>query len=194
MNVKNLLLGIVISVIFVMFFVYGTKLVYEEPKYEDYCNYSYYYPEKTVNCSFNAELQKEMQDCVNQRGNVRYEYDSNGCEKSLTCDLCGLEYEEASKNYSKNLFLISLIIGIIVIAVSVIFIKVSAVSGGLMLGSLFFIIYGTSRYWEFMEDVLRFVILGLTLFILIWLAYYIARNENRKFLKRKFKKNKKKRK
>ncbi|MFA5071575.1 MAG: hypothetical protein WC511_04390 [Candidatus Pacearchaeota archaeon] len=189
MNVKNLLLGIVISVIFVMFFVYGTKLVYDEPEYDDYCNYSYYYPEKIVNCSFNSELQKQMQDCVNQRGNARYEYDSNGCEKSLTCDLCSLEYEEANKNYSKNLFLISLIIGIIVIAVSVIFIKVSAVSGGLMLGSLFFIIYGTSRYWEFMEDVLRFVILGLTLFILIWLAYYISRRE-----KKENKKPKKKRK
>jgi uncharacterized membrane protein len=188
MNIKNLLLGIVISVIFVMFFVYGTKLVYDEPEYDDYCNYSYYYPEKIVNCSFNSELQKEMQECANQRGTPRYEYDSNGCEESLTCDLCSLEYEEANKGYAKNLFLISLIIGIIVIAVSVIFIKVSAVSGGLMLGSLFFIIYGTARYWEFMEDVLRFVILGLALFILIWLAYYIARKD-----KKENKKPKKKR-
>jgi uncharacterized membrane protein len=193
MNVKNLLLGIVISVIFVMFFVYGTKLVYEEPKYDDYCNQSYYYPGKvSVNCSMNLELQKETNDCYNQRGIPRYEYDENGCEKSLTCDFCSLEYEEANKNYSKNLFLISLIIGILVISVSVIFIKVSAVSGGLMLGSLFFIIFGTAGYWEFMEDVLRFVILGLALFILIWLAYYLAKNENKIFSKKI--KNKKKRK
>ena len=188
MNVKNLLLGIVIAVIFLMFFVYGTKLVYDEPEYDKFCNYSYYYPEKIINCSFNSELQKQMQDCYNQRGIPRYEYDANGCETSLTCDLCSLEYEEASKDYSKNLFLISLIIGIIVIAVSVIFIKVPAVSGGLMLGSLFFIIYGTTGYWRFMEDVLRFVILGLTLFILIWLAYYLSRRD-----KREIKKPKKKR-
>jgi uncharacterized protein YqhQ len=140
----------------------------------------------------NLELQKETNDCYNQRGIPRYEYDENGCEKSLTCDFCSLDYEEANKNYSKNLFLISLIIGIIVISVSVIFIKVSAVSGGLMLGSLFFIIFGTAGYWEFMEDVLRFVILGLALFILIWLAYYLAKNENKIFSKKI--KNKKKRK
>jgi ABC-type antimicrobial peptide transport system permease subunit len=187
MNVKNLLLGIVIAVIFLMFFVYGTKLVYEDPKYEDFCNQSYYYPEKIVNCSFNSELQKQMTDCYNQRGTPRYEYDTNGCEKSLTCDLCSLEYENANKDYSKNLFLISLIVGIIVIAVSVILIKVSAVSGGLMLGSLFFIIYGTTGYWQFMEDVLRFVILGLTLFILIWLAYYLARKDKKENKKKKIK-------
>ena len=162
-----------------MFFVYGTKLVYDEPEYDKFCNQSYYYPEKIVNCSFNSELQKQMTDCYNQKGTPQYEYDANGCEKSLTCDFCGLQYEEANRNYSKNLFLISLIVGIIVIAVSVILIKVSAVSGGLMLGSLFFIIYGTTGYWQFMEDVLRFVILGLTLFILIWLAYYLARKDKK---------------
>jgi hypothetical protein len=192
MNIKNLLLGIVISVIFVMFFVYGTKLVYEEPKYDEFCNQTYYYPDKvSVNCSINFKLQMEIKECYSQSGMPRYEYDENGCEKSLICDFCNLKYEEANKNYSKNLFLISLIVGIIVIAVSVIFIKVSAVSGGLMLGSLFFIIYGTAGYWEFMEGILRFVILGVTLGILIWLAYYIARNENKKFQKIKSKRKRK---
>lgn len=188
MNIKNLLLGIVIAVIFLMFFVYGTKLVYDEPQYDKFCNQTYYYPEKIVNCSFNSELQKQMTDCYNQRGIPRYEYDDNGCEKSLICDLCSLNYDDANKNYSKNLFLISLIVSLIVITISVILIKVSAVSGGLMLGSLFYIIYGTARYWEFMEDVLRFVILGLALVILIWLAYYLARREkkeNKKLPKKK---------
>lgn len=185
MNVKNLLLGIVISVIFVMFFVYGTKLVYEKPIYEDFCNHSYYYPEKTINCSMNSALRNETNNCLNQRGITRYEYDDNGCEKSLTCDFCSLDYENANKDYTKNLFLISLIIGIIVIAASVIFIKVSAISGGLMLGSLFFIIYGTAGYWEFMEDVLRFVILGVTLAILIWLAYFLSKRENKKNVKKR---------
>ncbi|MCK9569257.1 hypothetical protein M0R72_09990 [Candidatus Pacearchaeota archaeon] len=187
MDVKNLLLGIVIAVIFVMFFVYGTKLVYDEPEYDKFCNQSYYYPEKIVNCSFNLELQKQMTDCYNQQGIPKYEYDVDGCETSLVCDFCSLEYEKANRDYSKNLFLISLIVSIIVIAVSVILIKVSAVSGGLMLGSLFYIIYGTARYWQFMEDVLRFLILGLALFILIWLAYYLARRDKKenKKIKRK---------
>lgn len=176
-----------------MFFVYGTKLVYDEPNYDDYCNQSYYYPEKfSANCTMSLELQKEVNNCYNQRGIPIYEYDENGCEKSLTCDFCSRDYDEANKNYSKNLFLISLIIGIMVISISVIFIKVSAVSGGLMLGSLFYIIYGTARYWEFMEDILRFVILGMALFILIWLAYYLSRNENKIFSKKMKQKKKRK--
>ncbi len=55
-----------------------------------------------------------------------------------------------------------------------------------MLGSLLFIIYGTAGYWGFMEDLFRFIILGAVLFILIGLAYWLARrNMGRKKGKKK---------
>ncbi len=190
MEIKNVLLGIVIAVIFFMFCVYGTKLMYKEPAYNDFCNASYPYPETAPNqsCSFNPELQQKINDCSNQNGIPRYEYDSSGCENSLICDLCNSNFTNAQQGYFQNLFLISLIIGLVIIAFSVIIIKVSAVSGGLMFGSLMFIIYGTAGYWQFMNDFLRFGILGAVLVILIWLAYYLAKKNSK--IKNKIKRKK----
>lgn len=163
-----------------MFCVYGTKLIYEEPRYSDFCDNTYYrfdYPDKTLdttNCNFNAELKEKTNKCYKDNGIPRFDYDENGCEYDLFCDMCNAEYSEVSEHYNKNLFVISLIVGLIIISASVIFIKISAISGGLMLGSLFYIIFGTANYWSFMEDVLRFVILGIVLGVLIWLAYYLS--------------------
>lgn len=177
-----MLLGIVISVLLVMFCVYGTKLIYEEPKYSDFCDNTYYpeYPIKTIdtaNCSLSVELKEKANDCYKNGGIPRFDYDENGCEYDLFCDMCNAEYNKVSENHSKNLFVISLVVGIIIISASVIFIKIPAISGGLMLGSLFYIVFGTANYWSFMEDILRFVILGIALGVLIWLAYYLS-NKN----------------
>ena len=70
-NIKNLILGIIIAFVFLFFSVYGSKLVYTEPKYENFCNYSYYpYPEKTriINCTEKPEVVIKTQDCFNKRG------------------------------------------------------------------------------------------------------------------------------
>ncbi|OGJ12658.1 hypothetical protein A3K82_02210 [Candidatus Pacearchaeota archaeon RBG_19FT_COMBO_34_9] len=186
MNIKNWLLGIAIAVIFFMFCVFGTKLIYDSPERENFCNVSYPYPERISEqvCNISSELQAKIDECYNNEGIPRYEYE-NGCIKDMTCDFCNKEFSKANSAYTKNLFLISLIIGVISIMISVLLIKISAVSGGLMLGSLFFIIYGTGGYWRFMEDLLRFAILGIVLFILIWLAYWLARNGKNKRVKKK---------
>jgi len=46
-----------------------------------------------------------------------------------------------------------------------------------MLGSLVFIIYGTGRYWNYMDDLMRFIILGISLGILIYIAYWISKKK-----------------
>ncbi len=186
MNIKNWLLGIAIAVIFFMFCVYGTKLIYNSPERNDFCNVSYSYPEKIPEqgCNISSELQTRINECYNSEGIPRYEYD-NGCIKEIVCDFCNEEFNKANSEYTKNLFLISLIMGIIAIMISVILIGISPVSGGLMLGSLFFMIYGTAGYWRFMEDLFRFIILGIVLLILIWLAYWLAKKNKKKRVKKK---------
>jgi hypothetical protein len=152
-KIKEILLGIVIAVIFFMFCVFGTKLIYDTPKYEDYCDY--------------AELNK-----INITTDYPY-YDEMYRQ-------CSEEYNLAEKNYSKNMFIISLIFGIIIITICTIFINIGSISGGLMLGSLIFIIYGTGRYWSYMDDLMRFIILGISLGILIYIAYWANKRNNYK--------------
>ena len=49
--------------------------------------------------------------------------------------------------------------------------NMASVSSGIMSGGILTIIYGTIRYWSDLPDYGRFIILGLTLIILIWLGY-----------------------
>jgi len=152
MNIKNLILGAIIAVIFVMFCAYGVNLFYDAPEYEDYCDERPYIIDKNL-----------TQQEIDQRNQYYKE--------------CQDKYDVANESYSKNLFIISLVFSLIIIAISAFFIEVSSVSGGLMLGSLFFIVYGTGRYWRYMNDWLRFVILGAVLIILIYLGYKIAKKK-----------------
>jgi len=148
MKIKEVLLGIIIAVVFLMFCVFGTKLIYDVPQYEDYCNYE--------------ELGKI--DAVNNSAYYNQVYKE-----------CSDKYDLANKNYSKNMFIISLVFGILIIIICTIWIEINSISGGLMFGSLMFIIYGTGRYWNYMDDLLRFIVLGVALIMLIYVAYWMSK-------------------
>ena len=164
MKIKEILLGLVIAVIFLMFCVFGTKLIYDTPKYERYCDYSKMnYPTASdkINLSGSElQAQQEAQDQIYRE--------------------CSEKYDLANKDYSKNMFIISLVFGILVIIICTIFVEIGSISGGLMFGSLMFIIYGTGRYWNYMDDLLRFIVLGIALIILIYVAYWVNKKTNKK--------------
>jgi hypothetical protein len=145
MKIKEVLLGIIIAVVLLMFLVFGSKLVYDSPEYEDYCDYS------RINVSENNGYYQE----------------------------CSEGYDSARENYSKKMFILSLIVGVIVIVGSAVFININSVSGGLMFGSLMFVIYGTGSYWQYMNDWVRFVILGLALGVLIYVGYWLSSRESK---------------
>jgi len=169
-------LGIIIAVVFLMFCVFGTKLIYDTPKYEDYCDYSKInYPIYDKGNLSDPEFQEQQK-----------EYDKYYKE-------CSEKYDLANKNYSKNLFIISLAFGLLVIIICTIWIEINSISGGLMFGSLMFIIYGTSRYWTYMDDLLRFIVLGVALAILLYVAYWVNKRASKKEDKNNFKSKKKRR-
>ncbi len=151
MKVKEVLLGVIIGVVLLMFLVFGTKLIYEKPQYEDYCDSGNRY----------LTLDK-LNDSQVQAQNEFFR-------------ACQDNYDEANERYSKKMFVLSLILGIAIIVLSTIFIDLMTVSGGLMFGSLMFIIYGTGSYWRYMNDWTRFAILGVCLAALIYVGYWLNR-------------------
>ena len=166
MKIKEIILGIAIAIIFLMFCVFGTKLIYDEPDYEDYCDYQ--------------ELSK-------------IDYTNDSFYYTQVYQECSDKYDEANKNYSKTMFIISLIFGVLIISICTIFISINSISGGLMFGSLMFIIYGTSRYWNYMDDLMRFIVLGAALAVLIYVSYWVSkRKEDNKSENIKTGKNRKK--
>lgn len=159
MKIKLVLLGIIIGVVLLMFLVFGSKLIYETPQYEDYCDYN------------NKYVSGNLSDSELQAQNEYFR-------------ACGESYDEANETYSKNMFILSLIVGILIIVSSAIWIETNSISGGLMFGSLMFVVYGTGSYWRYMNDWIRFIVLGIALGILIYVGYWLGNMEKRK-VKRK---------
>lgn len=171
MQLKNIIIGIIIAVVFLMFCVYGTKLIYKTPNYNDYCNQS-----KIMPPALPEQTDKEI---CEQQGGV---WTEQGIECVKTpcgyCDYfskCQPDFEKAQENYSKNLFIISIIFSLIIIVISAFLITINSVSAGLMLGSLMYLIYGTTSFWRYMNDYFRFIILGIALIILIYIGYRLKK-------------------
>jgi len=190
-KVKNVILSVAIAIVFAFFVGVGINAFYSEPDWEEYCDIDRYMKfdyELTKNSCEEMEgewieysdvrlVPEDRFSCMKVSESKEGEIVLN-CQYSKEandgyCDLnfhCEQSYDAANEKYSKKVFIITLVIGIVAIIVSVL-LQLVSVSAGLMVGGLFLIIYGTMRYWEFSSDFLRFVILGVVLAILIWLGY-----------------------
>jgi len=193
-KVKDLILGIAIAIIFAMFIGFGIEAFYPSPERDEFCG--------------NTPYDIEVDSCPNQdfqkvRPVPMEEYpDSCWCEQdcsSGTCitigpchktnpdyKQCQDEFRETEEDYNRNLFIATSIIGLIAMLVGGFVLSHTSVSPGLMGGGFITIIYGLIRYWRFAGDKLKFVILGLILALLIYVAYKKWPGEDKK-TKKKFK-------
>ncbi len=189
-KIKETILGISIAIIFVFFVVFGIKAFYKEPKYEDFCKLGVpidfvsgkggYYaepyparmkePEQSICAKSNLEYDKFRKACAEKSMDVAYEYDDKGCQVAKECTSCNVDFDKARNIYFRNVFIISGIVGIIVIVIGAA-LSLTSVSAGLFGGGVLTIIYGTMNYWSELADWARFIILGIALAVLIYLGY-----------------------
>lgn len=189
-KIKETILGISIAIIFVFFVAFGIKAFYKEPKYEDFCSRgtlidvvyskgyheSYPYPARVketgenICAKANLEYDKFRKDCAEKNTDVIYEFDENGCQIAKECTSCNINFDKARNIYFRNVFIISGIVGIIVIMIGAV-LQITSVSAGLFGGGVLTIIYGTTNYWSELADWARFIILGIALAVLIYLGY-----------------------
>ncbi len=188
MNVKNLVLGIGIFIVFMFLLHNGVRAFYEPPAYEDFAscdragyttNGGYYYPyperfDTSTNCTVPGAIREQEQQCSVQGGMVLYDYSEAGCISGVKeCNFCQFEYNEAYKKYNRNVFVIALIIGIIVLIVGYTILSVEPVGSSLMASGIGAIVYGTIVNWENLGNLGRFLLLLLALVLLVWIALRI---------------------
>lgn len=168
--------ALVISIVIVLnlFFNYSIALVYEQPKWEDFCK------AEQINIQ-----PKTKDECVAVGG----QWNENASPKMITsetapearpviettsyCDAtftCAKNYQDSNEIYTRNVFLVLVILGVISLVAGFYFASVPAVSLGLSLGGVLSLIIASIRYWGYMEGYLRVVVLGAALAALIWLG------------------------
>ena len=174
MNVKNLVLGIGIFIVFMLALGYGIEAFYASPKYEDFCKNNQYKTFPSIdlkNCSYSVTLQNRENECYSNGGQPNnYTYDGNGCTQNFICDYCNKNYMDSSNEYGKRVFIIALIIGIITLFVGYGILSVEPVGSALMAAGIGAIFYGSVRNWANLSSVFRFLLLLAALCVLIWIA------------------------
>ncbi|MDO8563629.1 MAG: hypothetical protein Q7R87_01335 [Nanoarchaeota archaeon] len=181
MNVKNIVLGVGIFVVFLLMLGYGIEAFYPSPKYDGFCkpNLGGSYPMKAydyagTNCTFNKQVQESADKCFGESGYPVYDYDDAGCTVAVKeCDYCQKNFDEANNAYSKIVFIISLIVGLIALFVGYRYLSVEPVGSALMASGVGSIFYGSIRNWQNLSDVWRFLLLLIALVFLIWIAMRI---------------------
>ena len=161
----------------------GVNTFYKQPEYNDFC------PEVRAAVFIDNE-----EDCISGEGKWFEDgYLRPVGEKNITgyCDLdyyCRQDYEKAREVYSRNIFLITLPLGILIIVIGTLIFGLEAVGAGLMGGGVGVILWGVTGFWRFADDWLKFLLSLIGLIIIIWLAYYF----NERLGKKVRRKNKRK--
>lgn len=168
-NQRHIILSIGIAIIFVLFSGYAIQAIYPSPKYDDFCEGVYNVNIAIINTSEQCEVNGGK--WISYEGGIP-KVEGEG-QPVGWCDLthyCNQDYQSAEEKYSRNLFFISLIIGLIVF-VAAIYLNVESVSVGFMGGAVLLIIYGTIRNWGNLSDIWRTTMLGFALTCLVYIGY-----------------------
>ncbi len=174
MHIKNIIIALGIIILTVAAGIYGVHTLYEAPDYNSYCGEleRNWYVNNSAQCE---SVGGKWSDYVGPKAAGSPD---GYCDTAYTCRM---QYDADREVYSKNVFLIALPLGIIIIAVGALVFGLEAVGAGLMAGGVGIILWGVGGFWNFAEDWMKFVLSLIGLVALIWLAYYF----NKKFGKRK---------
>ncbi len=191
-KIKIVILGIGIAIVLAFFIGYGIDTFYKNPKYEDFCGergFKTYdnqkecedkggkwtqfeeraIPIKPVEISqYSCTKSFEKEDgTFDFNCQLTTEKDTGHCEIDF---YCREEYNNARDVYNRNVFVISIILGLIAIIAGT-YLNLTSVSAGIMGGGVLAIIYGSLRYWADMNEYFRFTILAIALGVLVWIGY-----------------------
>jgi len=195
MHIKNLVIGAAITFLTFLVILTGLQTFYPSPEWSDFCDESEIraprIAEGTTACT------QDAQQCPD--GTFVGRDPSNNCE-FFPCEEkdkfkeCQDSYNARDEIYSKNLFIITLIIGIGLLLLGGRLFDLEAVGAGIMGGGIFTLIYGSGRYWQFSGDIFRFAMSIIGLIAVIYLAYWLNNRVNKKPKKKEKKQVKRKRK
>lgn len=181
-NLKKFGIGLAIVIVFALFVNYGINTFYKAPQYNDFCN-----PER------NTQPLTTSSTCTAAGGlwtpeNVGYApvygpsvpakpmaaYDIKTQQPVGYCNpdyACANNFNTVNDVYRRNVFIVWIIAGIAAIGGSFFITSVAMLSTSFMFGGLLALLIGTLEYWSAMQDYLRFIILGIALACLVYMAY-----------------------
>lgn len=165
--------SLILSIIIVinLFFNVALSLVYSSPEYDEFC------PVERVN-----KVIDNQQECL-VKGGSWSEYtkprelsapDQDLEKISGYCDQefeCRQEFQTASENFERNIFITLIVLGVITFVLSLILKSNTVVATALSLAAVLNFIIASMRYWGSAHELTKLIILAIALIALIYIAY-----------------------
>lgn len=161
-----------IAIVVNLFITYLVDVIYHTPEFTTFC------PERQVNRAIESEaacleVGGQWNENVNMKGGevpqaVTIPLASSYCDVNYTCSK---QFEDAMKVYNRNVFVVFVTLGILLLIGSAYLAGSEAVSLGLSFGGVLALVIGSTRYWSDMNDILRVIVLGIALMGLIFVAW-----------------------
>ncbi len=163
MDKKRVLISIAIAIIFALFVGYGIEVFHDAPEINDYCPEKVYEIDNEKDCMIaGGKWQNYEQGHIEPVPVVK-----GNCQNPIECYN---NYELITAQHDKIVFIVAIIVGLLAVITGIILRK-DAISTGILSGGILLILYGTLRYWQHADEILKFILLGITLAILIWIGY-----------------------
>ena len=186
-KVKKYSVIIIMAILFTAFSFSIVDLIFPQPDYQDFCSQK---PvparplEKTAECTDLAVSEAEQEDCNSRRGFIEYDYGSNGCPESYTCNTCNAELDEAGKDYRLKGFIITSIMAVLAIIIGLYVSSkkdvVEWVFSGFLIGGIMTLAFGTISYFRDMGRFVKPVVLLCEMAIIVWIAVRAAKKAAKK--------------
>ena len=173
-NLLKLALAAAIIIILNLFFIFSIQLVFEKPKYDDFCGREQVHiiPETQEECLTVGG--QWVEGTFVQRGLPRLERlepvvireDQKGyCNEDFTCRE---EFQDARLFYERNVFVSLILLGTLTLIASFLLRAIAVIAPALAVGGVLTLFIASVRYWSEMQDYLRVIILGIALVALLW--------------------------
>lgn len=184
-NIKNIIFGLAIMILTIFASVYGINALYERPQYDDFCtSIRPVALDKTGDSQVCPAVCVELyeiknNECVfNECGSGCGADGVNTFDTKEQCDIvlsgknCYDEYDAANRIYARNVFFIGIPLGIVIIVIGASLFSLESVGAGLMLGGAGTLVYGVGGYWQYADNLIKFIISIIGLAALISFAYW----------------------
>lgn len=160
-----------IAIVVNLFITYLVDVIYHTPEFTDFC------PDVQVNRAIESEAA-----CLEVGGQWNENPEVKGTVPQVVtmpvpvgyCNVnytCSKQYEDMLSVYNRNVFIVFVVAGILLLIGSVYLGGAETVSLGLSFGGVLALVIGSVRYWSDMDDILRVILLGVALAGLIYVAW-----------------------
>lgn len=166
-NFKSFIIGLGIFILFALVLWQGIQVFYPYSEYTQFC--------REIK---SQELINSSEQCVAVGGQWNPYNDPYSEVKPIGyCDqdfTCRKSFEEAEKNHSEYVFLISILVGILCLIIGFLIINIEPVGSSLLASGIWAIFYGTVVNWRNFTELWRFLLLVFALGLLIFFGVKLS--------------------